>query len=127
MDDEPADSPNVLGQMNHAAALQAAAPQDEQPSANLAKGQTDAIQKITNKFEEEVFLAAMLPEKAQEAHARTLSEEDVHTFVNDIVHAAGNHHGKLGELLKLSKLNPSDGGEAFVFWGLCRPPKYWVR
>lgn len=73
------------------------------PSANLAESQTDAIRKIANTFEEEAFLAAMLPEKAQVAHASSLSEEEVHTFVNDIVRSAGNHHRKLGELLKLSK------------------------
>jgi hypothetical protein len=103
LDDDPEEPPTLLGKMEQAAAQEAPTSPDDPPSAILAESQTDAIRTMPHTFEEEPLLATMLPEKAQVAHARTLTEEEVHIFVNGIVRAAGIHHRKLNELLELSK------------------------
>lgn len=80
----------------------ASASANDQPSATLAESRTDAL-KAGKRFEEELLDLAMQPDGNLEEHASILSEDEVHTFVDDIVRAAGVHHGKRSALIRMSK------------------------
>jgi hypothetical protein len=71
-------------------------------SAIVAKSDAVQLSSLPKNFDENLFLSAQFPTDVLEAHASTLTEEEVHDFLDHAAEAADAHGARMVDIIKIS-------------------------
>jgi hypothetical protein len=96
--DDPGES-TLLGQMQKESGHGTGHLANEQPLAIVAESAEIKLSEIPKQFDESFFLSAKLPSEVLQAHASSMTEQEVRQFVNDAARTAGNHGKKLADIV----------------------------